>query len=183
MDKKVYKYAFVGTHGSRKSSAATYLAALLKQKFPGKSVKVIEENVREISRLFYDKLNIPASQKLIFIDHMHKEMFAEQIYDIVVTDRACVCGLVYAMCYKISLPSEYFSMALNHMHTFDKVFFVRPDKDDKPYDDGFRDTRLDFRLEVDSEYEKFLGLWGGEYIEMRSSQVFTFPYLEKLEIV
>lgn len=180
MEKKVYKYTFVGTHSTGKSSGATYLAALLKQKFPGKSVKVIEENVRELSKLFDGKHNTPAFQKLVMSDHLTKELTACQIYDVVVCDRSSLDTLCYGFAYKIKLEPELFSLALNHMNTFDMVFFVRPDG--KAYDDGFRDTNEELRMKVDEVFDGFLHLWGGKWIEIRSSQIFTFPYLEKLEI-
>ncbi len=178
----VKKYAFCGSHGTGKSSATSYLASILKQHNRTKSVKVIEENIREVSKLFGNKLNSPDFQRLAMIDHLHKELTAEQIYDIIVCDRSAIDTLVYGLVYHIELPSEYFSLAMNHLSTFDHIFFVRPDSLDAHIaDDGYRDTNIDIRNEVDKQFERMLKLWGGKYTEVRTADIFTFPYLEALK--
>lgn len=178
----VKKYAFVGSHGTGKSSAATYLASVLKEKNRSKSVKVIEENVRELSKLFGDKINNHDFQRLCMVDHLTKELTAEQIYDIIVCDRTALDTLVYGLVYGIKLPSEYFSLAINHMSTFHHVFFVRPDKSNMEItNDGFRDTDIDMRNKVDEEFERMLKLWGGRYTEVRTNEIFDFPYIQRAE--
>lgn len=178
---KKQKYVFVGSHGTGKSSAATYLNSLLKQHNRDKSVKVIEENVREISRLFGDKLNGPDFQRLVMIDHIHKEITAEQIYDIIVCDRSAIDTLVYGLVYNIQLPSEYFSLAMNHLNTCTHVYFVRPDADDSELaPDGYRDTNKTVRNEVDKQFERMLKLWGGAYTEIRTRDIYTFNYMEHI---
>jgi len=179
---KKQKYVFVGSHGTGKSSAATYLSSLLKQHNRDKSVKVIEENVREISRLFGDKLNSPDFQRLVMIDHIHKEITAEQIYDIIVCDRSAIDMLVYGLVYNIQLPSEYFSLAMNHLNTCTHVYFVRPDGDDSELvSDGYRDTNKTVRNEVDKQFERMLKLWGGAYTEIKTRDIYTFNYIEHIK--
>jgi hypothetical protein len=69
------------------------------------------------------------------------------------------------------------------MNTFNHVFFIRPDCNQAELTkDGFRDTDVTQRNEVDSQFEKILKLWGGNYTEVRSAQIYTFPYLEKINI-
>ncbi len=173
------KIAFCGTHGTGKSSSVSHLGSLLKKEYPAKSVKVIEENIREIAPLFNNVLNSYEFQRYAMVDHLHKELAAEQIYDIIVCDRAALDTLIYGLCYGIKLPSEYFTLALHHMNTFNHVFFVRPDSN-VVVNDGFRDTNLELRTEVDVQFEKMLKLWGGPYTEVRSSQIYTYPYINKL---
>lgn len=175
------KIAFVGSHGTGKSSGATFLASVLKKENREFSVKNIEENVRELAPLFGGKLNTYEFQRLAMIDHLHKELTAEQIYDIIVCDRAAIDTLIYGLTYGIKLPSEYFTLALHHMNTFNHVFFIRPDSSQSELTkDGFRDVDVKQRNEVDAEFEKILKLWGGNYTEVRSAQIYTFPYLEKI---
>lgn len=175
------KYAFVGSHGTGKSSGASFLGSLLKKTFPKYSVKVIEENIREISPLFNNVLNTFEFQRIAMIDHLHKELIAEQIYNVVVCDRSALDTLVYGLCYGVKLPSEYFTLALHHMNTFNQVFFVRPDSQQSELaNDGFRDTDVKQRNEVDGQFEKILKLWGGSFIEIRTSNIFSFPYLEHI---
>lgn len=175
------KYVFIGSHGTGKSSAATYLASILKQHNRSKSVKVIEENIREVSRIFLDKINTPSFQKLCMVDHLRNEFMSEQLYDLVVCDRTAIDTLVYGLVYDITLPAEYFSLAIDHLDSFEHVFFVRPDKfDTEIADDGFRDTDLIKRKEVDYQFEKMLKLWGGRYTEVKTSEIFDFPYIQKI---
>lgn len=175
------KYCFTGSHGTGKSSAATFLAAILKKEHRSKSVKVIEENVREISNLFSGKINNPDFQRFCMIDHLHKELLAERVYDIIVCDRSAMDTLVYGLVYNITLPSEYFSLAMNHLHTFDHIFFVRPDDNNSEIaNDGFRDTDQVIRNEVDKQFERMLNLWGGKYTIVKTKEIFDFPYQQHL---
>lgn len=175
------KIAFVGSHGTGKSSGANFLTATIKKTYPKKSVKIIEENIRELSPLFNDNINNFEFQRLAMIDHLHKELMAERIYDVVVCDRSSVDTLVYGLCHKIRLPAEYFSLAINHLYSFQKIFFVRPDSSESGIaNDGYRNTNVVFRNEVDQQFERMLNLWGGQYIEIKTSQVFTFPYLDMI---
>ena len=171
------KYVFVGSHGCGKSSAVSYLASLLKQNDPSKNVGVIHENVREISRVVGGKINTPNFQHLCMIDHVHKELSMAPLYDYLIIDRSALDTLVYGLSYGLKLNSEYFSLALNHMNTYDKVFFVRPDHyDSNIANDGFRDTDPIMRAEVDKQFDKMLRLWGGKFIEVRTREIFTFDY-------
>lgn len=176
------KYGFVGSHGTGKSSAATHLAAMLKQRNRDKSVKTLEENVREVSKIFGNKINTPEFQKLCMVDHLQKEFIAEQLYDMVVCDRTALDTLVYGLVYKISLPPEYFSLAINHLNSFTHIYFVRPDNTSSNIvNDGFRDTDIEIRNLVDQEFERLLKLWGGKYTEVKTSEIFDFPYIQKAE--
>ena len=182
MSKATKKYAFCGSHGTGKSSAVNHLAAVLKEKNRGKSVKTLEENVRELAPLFNNVINTPDFQRLCMVDHLTKELTAEQIYDIIVCDRTALDTLIYGLAYGIKLPPEYFSLAINHMNTFTHVFFIRPDKDSLEIaNDGFRDTDLAVRNKIDEEFERMLKLWGGKYTEVRQNEIYDFPYIQRSE--
>lgn len=173
------KYGFVGSHGTGKSSAALHLAALLKLNNRDKSVKLLEENVREIANIFNNNLNNSNFQKLCMVDHLHKELTSEQLYDLVVCDRTTLDTLVYGMVYKVKLPPEYFSLALNNLNSFEKIFFVRPkNRDSGLSPDGFRDTNIELRNEVDLQFEKMLHLWGGKFEVVFSDEIFTYNYVK-----
>lgn len=182
MSNKIEKYAFVGSHGTGKSSAVLHLGAKLKEHYRTKSVKVIEENVREVGKLFGNKLNNPEFQKLCMIDHIHKELTAERTYDTIVCDRSALDTLVYGLVYNIELPSEYFSLAMNHLNTCKHVYFIRPDDYSSPLaDDGYRDTDINIRNEIDKQFERMLKLWGGPYTEIRAKDVYRFDYIEHIK--
>lgn len=180
--KSVKKFAFIGSHGVGKSSAALQFASLVKSHDRSQSVKLIEENVREIAHLFDNKINNPLFQKLCMVDHLQKEFSAECIYDIIVCDRTAIDTLVYGLVYGIQFPSEYFSLALNHLSSFECLYFIRPDlKNNLLINDGFRDTDPVMQLKVDEMFERILKLWGGEYVEIRASEALAYNYLPDLE--
>ena len=45
------KYAFCGAHGTGKSAAAHFTASKFKKQYPHKTIKVLEEAVRESAKL------------------------------------------------------------------------------------------------------------------------------------
>lgn len=172
------KIAFIGAHGTGKSSAAAHLASLIKLNNRALSVVLIDENAREISRLAGDTMNTPEFQRLAFVDHLTKEFTKEMMYDVVLCDRSCLDTLVYGLVYKVKLPGEYFSLALNHLNTFKHIFFIRPDKENAyMVDDGFRQLCPDTQMEIDKEFDRFLSLWGGKFTEIRTKDITTFDYL------
>lgn len=178
----VKKYAFVGSHGLGKSSGALHLAATLKERYRNKSIKILEENVRELAKLFNNKINTPDFQRLCMVDHLAKELAAEQVYDIVVCDRTAIDTLIYGLVFGIKLPPEYFSLAINHLNTFDNIFFIRPSNDSTEIvDDGFRNVDISLRNKVDDEFERMLKLWGGKYTEVRQNEIYDFPYIQRSE--
>ena len=163
------KILYIGAHGTGKSTAALAKAAEIKTSDRKLSVKVIEENVREIQRISKVDINTPSFQKLCFVDHLHKELLFDNLYDILICDRTCLDTLVYGLAAGIKLPPEYFSLAIRHLDTFSEIYFYRPKDRSKPLtDDGFRDLDLKFRDEVDSMFESVLKLWGGQYTEIRN---------------
>lgn len=177
------KIAVIGSHGTMKSSASNHIAALLKREFPLKSIKLLEENVREVARFFPNGINTTEFQKFCIVDRIHREFIAEQVYDVIVCDRTPTDTVVYGLSYSIPLPTEYFTIALNHLEDYDIVIFIRPDsKGQEVADDGFRDADRAKRDEVDAEFERLLKMCGGKYIEVRTSEVFTFDYLKALGI-
>src|SRR5690606_8508605 len=103
------------------------------------------------------------------------------LYDIVVCDRTCLDTLVYGLAYEIALPGEYFSLALNHLNTFDHIFFIRPNSyKDSIINDNFRDTNVEMRNTVDKEFERVLKLWGGHYTEIKAKDVVQFDYIKAI---
>lgn len=161
------KILYTGAHGTGKSTAALQRASEIKSLDRKLSVKVIEENIREIERVCKFNRNTPEFQKLVFVDHLHKELLFEGLYDVLVCDRTAIDTLVYGLVYKIQLPPEYFTLALRHLDTFTEINFYRPlDKDINIINDGFRDTDKEMRDQVDQEFERVLKLWGGKYNEI-----------------
>lgn len=175
------KIAFVGSHSTGKSSGAMYLGALLKQKYPHKSVKILEENVRKVSRQLNNELNTPNFQKMVIIDQLLVELEASSLHNIVICDRTTIDPLIYAAELNVHVPNEYVELALYNLDTFDVVFLVRPDtKDQTLVDDGFRDTNIVFRNQIDKRFVSLLKN-RNKVVEIKTSQVFNYNYLQHLK--
>lgn len=177
------KIAVVGSHGVRKSTLVAHLTSLLKQHNPKKSVIGLEENVRKIAKFTDGKLNTIEFQKLAIADQLFRETFNELLHDIVITDRTLLDYLVYGVLAGNPLSDEYFLLTRNHLKTFKKIYFIRPnDYNDKIANDGFRDTNLDFRQKVDKKFNIMLKYSKCNYTEIKSSKILEYPYIQDLNV-
>ncbi len=176
------KICFSGTHGSGKSSGAAYLASLLKQKHPEKSVIVLEENVRKIKRALNGELNTDTFQKLAIVDQIQREIIEANLHDIIICDRSTLDPLVYAAELSELPRHEYVELALANMDTFNKVFFVRPDSQQQDIaNDGFRFTDKEIRNRIDEAFEGWIqSQMIQNVIEVKTSEIFSFDYLGNL---
>jgi nicotinamide riboside kinase len=163
------KIGFVGSHGTGKSSAAHFMAAKLKKKDPTKSVKLLEESVREITKLV--GINNPEFQKLAILDSIYNQVLYSSMYDIVICDRVAYDYVVYADYYKVDLDNPYRLLALKNLREFDQVYFVRPDSTPIA-DDGFRFTDTTQRDEIDKLFLGMLEQSNISYKEIRTEEVF-----------
>lgn len=163
------KYAFVGSHGTGKSSAAHSLAAKLKKEDPTKSVKVIEESVRETAKLVgINNLNF---QKLAITESIYNQVLYSSIYDVVICDRIAFDYMIYGVHNGIVLPKPYYDLAFTNAEEFDKIYFVRPDNTPIA-DDGFRFTDLEDRLKIDKLFKEYLILREIDHEEIYTTEVF-----------
>lgn len=175
------KIAAIGTHGVGKSTLVSHLTSLLKQNDRSKSVISLEENVRKISKLTDNKLNTVVFQKLSIADQLFREISNELLHDIIVTDRTLLDYIIYGRVDGIHLSANYKLLAIEHLTTFDKIYFVRPnDAKSNITDDGFRDTNKDYRNQVDSEFNLMLKLHNIKYKELKSSEILSYDYLKDL---
>jgi nicotinamide riboside kinase len=163
------KYAYCGAHGTGKSAAAHFMAAKLKKEDPTKTVKVLEESVRETTKLV--GINNVNFQKLAISESLYNQVFYSSMYDIVICDRIPLDYIVYAVHYGVVLPKAYYDIAFNNALEFDKIYFVRPD--DTPIaDDGFRFTDLEERAKIDLRFKDYLTLAEIPFEELKTQDVF-----------
>lgn len=175
------KILLTGSHGCGKSGGANHLAATLKQHNPSKSIKILEENVREVSRMLGGERNTPAFQKLSIVNQLQNELLFEDMYDYIICDRTTFDFVAYGTYYKNKIPYEYTQLAVNNLNTFDRVYLIRPnDNVSDIADDGFRDTNIQVRDEIDIHFKAMLDLWSGQYKELKTDEVFTFDYIKDL---
>jgi len=163
------KYAFIGSHGTGKSSAAHFLAARLKREDPTKSVKVLEESVRETTKLV--GINNANFQKLAISESIYNQVFYSSVYDIVICDRIPLDYIIYAIHYGVVLPKPYYDIAIDNALEFDKIYFVRPDNTPIA-NDGFRFTDLEERAKIDIEFQNLLSYSGIIFEELKTQDVF-----------
>lgn len=175
------KVCVVGTHGVGKSTLSYHLAALLKKAHPTKSVICLEENVREISKITNGDLKCREFTRLAVYDQLFREVKNSLLYDIIVTDRTMIDYVIYGQLNGNSYG--FLDEAKLQLFTFNKIYYVRPDKIDSPIaNDGFRDTNLDFRNKVDFQFETFFRE-NREFhpVQIKTSEIFTYDYLKDLQ--
>lgn len=165
------KIAFVGAHGTGKSSAAHFLAAKLKKEDPTKTVKVLEESVRETAKMV--GINNTNFQKLAILDSLYNQVYYSVNYDIIICDRIPFDYTVYADFYGVDLNLDYFRLAYQNAKEFSKVYFVRPDNTPIA-DDGFRFTDVEVRNNLDKSFKKALDAAFIEYEEITTEEVFKW---------
>lgn len=163
------KYAFCGSHGTGKSAAAHFLASNLKRQYPHKTIKVLEEAVRESAKLV--GINNENFQKLAISHSIYNQVLYSSIYDILVCDRIALDYVVYAIYYGVKLPKEYYDLAYQNAKEFDKIYFVRPDNAFIA-DDGFRFTNVQERNKIDKIFKDILIMQEIEHEEISTTQVF-----------
>lgn len=163
------RIAFVGSHGCGKSAAAHFMAAKLKKQDPSKTVKVLEEAVRETTKLV--GINNTDFQKLAIVNSISDQIFYSTIYDIVICDRIPLDYTVYADYYGVSLNLDYYRLSYSNSKEFDKIYFVRPDNTPIT-DDGFRFTDIEERNKIDLVFKKVLDDNHIKYEEITTKEIF-----------
>lgn len=163
------RIAYCGSHGTGKSSAAHFMAADLKRKDPTKTVKVLEESVRETAKLVgINNLNF---QKLAISESIYNQVFYGSMYDILVCDRIALDYALYAVHYGVVLPKCYWDLAFHNAREFDKIYFVRPDNTPIA-DDGFRFTDVKERDSIDAIFKYHLDFAEIQYEELHTKDIF-----------
>lgn len=172
----------MGSHGTGKSSGSAYLASLLKRQYPEKSVIVLEENVRKVSRVLEGAMNTPEFQKLVITDQIVREIEATSLHDIVICDRSTIDPVVYGAVLSEVPSAVYMDLAIDNMTTYNKIFFVRPDNYQQAIvNDSFRLMNLNTRNEVDEAFASWLSEHVQKNIsEVRTTDIFTYDYLKEL---
>jgi len=164
------KILVTGSHGVGKSTLSFLLAAHLKLKYRDKSVKVIEESIRDVSKIFNGVLNTPEFQKYVILDSICNEIKQKQSHQIVICDRTSIDPLVYGMMFGVALSKEFVDIAVNNLNTFTNIVYIKPDNT-PIVDDGFRMLNVDERNTIDEQFNSLLQSWGGKYKVISTSDV------------
>ena len=143
--------AITGTHGTGKTTFSFCLAMYYKQQ--GANVKIIQEVARSCPFPLNDKMTRETAM-WIYHEHSRKELEAKKDHDIIICDRTSYDSFVYAESLKIYFFEYIEQQAKQHLNSYDKLFFIRPNT--PLLGDGIRSTDLEFQNTVDNLFEKHL---------------------------
>lgn len=144
---------FTGAHGVGKTTSVMCYAAALKKTYPGQSVKVHEESIRDLSRIV--PMESPVFNDVVILDALLKEVTTHESYHHVIYDRAALDGIVYAKVLGKRIPKEYESLAVAQAKRFDKIYHV-VSNGRKLSNDGFRNTDKVFQAKLERAFRSLL---------------------------
>ncbi len=151
------KIGIMGSHGTGKSTKALVLAGEYKINNPELNVKIVTEVARQCP-FPVNKHTTKLAQQWIFHEQLKVELSEEFYSDILVCDRTILDNLAYSRWAGfVDLVRLCLPMALDWMPSYNKLYFLRPNK--PPASNGFRSTDLKFQADIDQILER----WVKEY--------------------
>jgi nicotinamide riboside kinase len=161
MSETTVKVAFIGTHGTGKTTALLGLATYLKTQ------NINIGFLQEVARTFKFPVNhesTPQDQRNILLTQIIEEDKLEiPSNQVLLCDRAAVCNYMYYVesVKRSERPDPYpslRSLVVEHASSYDLLVFVTPDLELQ--DDKFRDLNRDFQMRIHEGVAKFLDhLW------------------------
>ena len=145
------KIAFIGTHGTGKTTLAHSLVASLKKS------RVDTGFVSEIARECPFPINenrTKKSQIWIILNQIIKEMEIEEKYEVIVSDRSVLDGYCYYIA-KFGISKILEPLIKKHMETYDFLIYV-PIREKLLIKDKVRSINKDFQKEIDILFQKVL---------------------------
>lgn len=145
------KIAFIGTHGTGKTTIAHETVMMLKKR--GIDAGLVSEVARQCP-FPINKNTTKKSQLWIILSQIVKEMEAEEIHDIVICDRSVLDGYCYLV-RKFERIKVIEELVKEHLKTYDKLIRV-------PLRGGFlkkdkkRSADKNFQKEVDRQFDILL---------------------------
>lgn len=160
------KIAITGTFGTGKTTQLFGQAAELKQKFPNKSIGIIQEIARYCPFPVNEKASLD-TQVWIFGTQLKTEIEYALKYDIIICDRTIIDSLAYS--YAIGLGREadlMLKLGLEYLKTYDKIYFRTIAQNNYLVDDGFRS--------MDREFQKSVENWIMNILHSPESDIFEW---------
>jgi len=156
------KIAFIGTHGSGKTTLAHELVVKLKKK--SKNVEFLPEIVRDCPFPVNEGATKKAQLWVLFMQII-KEFEKEEKADFLICDRSILDPYVYYV-RKFGRLKFIEPLVINHLKTYDLLIKV-PIRENFLINDNFRSIDKKFQKEIDELIDKFLKGMKIKYVEYK----------------
>ncbi len=168
---KMYKIAFIGTHGTGKTTLAHELVAGLKRK--GFDVDFLEEIARRCP-LQINETATTETQKWILSKQITEELEKSEKCNILVCDRSILDTYSYqtALYYRKKSWEPYIN---EHLKTYNLLIKV-PITERMIKKDKKRSTNKEFQINVEKEIENNLQIFKPKYIKFKGRENFKEIY-------
>lgn len=142
------KIAFSGSHGTGKTTNVFKLANELKIDNNFKEIGIIQEIERECPFEILDK-HTEKSILWTFSKQIERELFYSNIYDIMICDRTILDHVAYAKTLNIPIWKNLLELSINHIKSYDIIYFKKIDFNDYYFDDGVKIFDKEFRSKLE----------------------------------
>ena len=159
------KIAFIGTHGTGKTTLACELGAELKKQ--NRNAIPLLEVARDCPFPISEKTTLNA-QVWIMASQIAREIELSKQFQDVVCDRSILDNYIY-LYHKFGYQQPYFNLTKEWLKTYDFLFKVDIKKG-YLQDDGFRSTNQKFQKEIDDVFDKILSKLNQKYFVFSSVQ-------------
>lgn len=148
------KLAFTGSHGTGKTTSVFQLACSKKMEYNNKRVGIFHENAAKAPNGLFNKKGTKESQLWIFTNQMQEEISMSYEYDILICDRTVFDSIAYtkAIFDSNELCNKMFDLAMEHINSYDQIFFKLIKNNDYWFDCAHRETKdVKYRQDVEDE--------------------------------
>lgn len=156
------KIAFVGSHGTGKSTASFKEASRLKCKYPSANIGLFTENAR-LCPLPINQSTTLESQLWIFCNQYQSELKLIQKYDILICDRSIYDCIAYAYYTTPDFADKLLDLCKIIPNTYDRIVFNTIENNDFLICDGIRATDVEYRQWIEDKLLKVLDEVGISY--------------------
>lgn len=164
------KIAVIGTHSVGKSTLCYRLAYEAKR--IGESVHIVQERIRFSPCPINEKMT-QGTCIWACTNQISKEIEASQRgFDRIICDRSPIDTFAYARYNNLPIALDLEAYALQWLHSYHTIYFVRPALNHSPSEDGIRDTNPTFIREIDRILCEMLNTQSKPFITLTSEDIF-----------
>jgi hypothetical protein len=102
-------------------------------------------------------------------------------FSVIISDRSPVDTFAYALYFNLDMKllEDLGAYAIEWMKTYDEIYFVRPDTDHTPFNDGIRSTDMEFILGVDVHLENLVDFQNWPIKQLTTKEIFYGSKISK----